>query len=541
MRVVRIQTQGFKKVVMVDHTPDPETNVIQVRGDNAEGKSSLIDSIMAALGGAEASPIKPIRTGEEYAAIRVTLGDDGPDLIVTKYYDEAGEKLKVTNAEGAEWKAGQTKVDNLLGRMTFDPLAFSRLPADKQAVELRRLVPLAVDLDALAAEDKADTAARRDVNRDARALKARLDVIPVETDLPEDKPDLNALTSTLASAADVNTAIERERDRRAAVLQNAVALDTEAERWRSDATAQRAEAARLIERAERAEALALDKDAEAVGVRRDLDALPPLDEPVDTSAARAAIDAARATLDRFARKEARDRLSADFEALRLRSEGFTAKMEARAKVRSDALASAVMPVPGLSLARLCDVVPGEESEELIVVYEGEPFAQASGAQQLRVSMRLAMAANPKLRVMLIKDGSLLDTKGLALVKEMAGSENYQVWLESVGEGDGTGLIMEAGTVRGAPEPERLDPPKRRRKADPAERTGEIASGDGYVPLGVVQLPAGDTAIEAGQAVKINDAGKVEPAAPPPARRKPSAMREFSTPTPKPGGLFGDDE
>ena len=49
----------------------------------------------------------------------------------------------------------------------------------------------------------------------------------------------------------------------------------------------------------------------------------------------------------------------------------------------------------------------------IVTFNGLPFDQASTAEQLRVSVAIAMAANPKLRVLRIKHGNDLDADNLA--------------------------------------------------------------------------------------------------------------------------------
>ena len=52
-----------------------------------------------------------------------------------------------------------------------------------------------------------------------------------------------------------------------------------------------------------------------------------------------------------------------------------------------------------------------------VLLNGLPLSQASGAEQLRLSMAIAMAGNPKLRVLRIKEGSLLDDDNLALLRD----------------------------------------------------------------------------------------------------------------------------
>ena len=68
-----------------------------------------------------------------------------------------------------------------------------------------------------------------------------------------------------------------------------------------------------------------------------------------------------------------------------------------------------------------------------VTYNGVPFSQASSAEQIRVSLAMAMALNPKLRVVRILDGSLLDADSMRQVAEMATAADYQVWVERVAD------------------------------------------------------------------------------------------------------------
>jgi hypothetical protein len=50
---------------------------------------------------------------------------------------------------------------------------------------------------------------------------------------------------------------------------------------------------------------------------------------------------------------------------------------------------------------------------------GEPWSQASDAERLVASMQMAMAMNPKLSIVRVRDGSLLDGDSMRLVAEMA--------------------------------------------------------------------------------------------------------------------------
>ena len=110
-------------------------------------------------------------------------------------------------------------------------------------------------------------------------------------------------------------------------------------------------------------------------------------------------------------------------------------MEAREEHKRAAIAAAKFPVEGLSL--------GEEE----VLIDGLPFDQAHTSKKIRTSMAIAMAANPEVRVIRIVNGSMLDSKSMKIVAEMAGAGDYQVWIERVSDGDGVGIIIEDGMVR----------------------------------------------------------------------------------------------
>ena len=65
---------------------------------------------------------------------------------------------------------------------------------------------------------------------------------------------------------------------------------------------------------------------------------------------------------------------------------------------------------------------------------------------------MAMALNPKLRVIRILDGSLLDAENLALIADMATAQDYQVWIERVADASGVGVVIEDGAVAGGEQP-----------------------------------------------------------------------------------------
>lgn len=103
--------------------------------------------------------------------------------------------------------------------------------------------------------------------------------------------------------------------------------------------------------------------------------------------------------------------------------------------REQALSAASFPIDGLSF------------DDEGVLYNGVPFAQASAAERLRVSVAMAMAMNPQVRVIRITDGSLLDSDNLRLIETMAKDKDFQVWIERVDESGEVGVVIEDGQVK----------------------------------------------------------------------------------------------
>ena len=163
----------------------------------------------------------------------------------------------------------------------------------------------------------------------------------------------------------------------------------------------------------------------------DLPALPTLQ---DAAAIGAELEQAQAMNKLIEQRSRKAQFAGEAGDIERRARELTEAIDARDKVKADAIAKAKMPVPGLGFG------------QGIVTFNGIPFDQASTAEQLRVSVAIAMAANPKLRVLRIKEGSMLDQDGLALIAEMAATHDYQVWLEVVSSSGKVGITIDDGSV-----------------------------------------------------------------------------------------------
>ena len=429
--IVSLQSENVKRIKAIRIQPDGALVVIS--GDNGAGKTSVLDSIEYALGGEKSLPPEAIRRGEKGARVVIDLGD----LVVTRKWTPKGTSLTVAAKDGARYPSPQAILDKLVGSLSFDPLAFAKMKPAAQLETLRRLVGL--DFTAAEAERKRLYDERTLVNRQADQAKARTAAMPQHDDAPAEPVSLSDLLAEQdglnaklrerdALAAQAN---ERTREREQALFNVATADDrvSEIDAKIADLQKKREAWAAAKQRAEQAAADAKDAQVQAQA------AVDAFAEP-DFADVRRRIGEVEQTNAKV--RENADRAKAQREAdeHKAKSDALTAKIDALDKAKAAAIAAAAFPVEGLSV--------GESG----VTFADLPFEQASGAEQLRVSLAMGIALNPKLRVLLIRDGSLLDAESLAIVAEMAQAAGAQVWLERVGKGAG-GVVIEDGEVAGA--------------------------------------------------------------------------------------------
>lgn len=389
MKIISLETTNYKRAKHVEIIPDPNGTLVIVAGKNGQGKSSVLDSIAAALGGANSKTTpKPIRDGEDRAEIVL----ETEDLTVTRVFTPSGSRLTLTSKDGAKYPKAQAKLDELVGKLSMDPLAFTLLDDKKQLAQLLDLVELPFDPEALEVERKQVFDERTAVNRRVKEFESALAQFG---ELPAELPSAEVSVAELLGEYRNLESAQQERARYMTDLNESTYKVEELERQLAAARKHLADV------------------TEAIGHMSDYTA--------DLEALRGKIDGAEET-NRLVRKaQERGALAFQFEAAKGQANSLTAKLDQIAQTKADGLAAAQFPVDGLGFT--------EEG----VTYQGVPFKQASSAEQIRVSMAMAIALNPTLRVIRIQDGSLLDADSLALVEETAREHDMQVWMEVVGD------------------------------------------------------------------------------------------------------------
>jgi hypothetical protein len=426
LRILGLEVQNVKRLKAINIAPSGD--VVIIGGRNGQGKSSILDSITMAMGGKEAICAKPVRDGESRASTTIDLGE----LVVTRTYTEAGGgTLTVKNRDGAKFSSPQAILDKLTGALTFDPLEFSRLKPAKQLETLRELVGVKTDL--LDQQRQAKYDERTTTNRELASAKATLaglaDAIAGQTE-PEGEPDISKLTQELEEARAHNVANSTTRARLlkaeevAEKAHNALQDQRiEVERLKKLLADAEAKLPKLQETYEQATG-SLERGQGVVAALKDRD------EDAIVERMRT-FNEVSALAGQFA---AHRETQAKVEALEAQAAEQTKRIETLDERKRDRIANAKYPIEGMTL--------GDDG----ILLGGVPFEQASQAERIRVSVAMGIALNPRLKVLLIRDGSLLDEESMASIAEMAAEAGAQIWIERVGNGAECSVVIEDGEI-----------------------------------------------------------------------------------------------
>lgn len=403
-RITKLEAENVKRLRAVQITP--EGHLINIGGRNGQGKTSVLDAIEMALGGGRTIPDKPIREGEESARIIV----ETDELKITRTFTEKGSYLKVTNKDGAKFTNGQEVLDALIGKFSFDPLAFTRLDPKKQAETLRELV--GIDTSELDQRRAVTFSTRTDINRDVKRFQAALD----------NSSHYEGVGDTEKSAKEILDAIEHANQNNARFRNAEQTISTCTTRIGLINEEISVLKAKLRD--------AQEQKDKALAIKNEISL-------IDTKELKDSLDSIEDYNRKVRENQQHAMITEQLDRATQRSDELTEEIQCIDEEKAQVIREARFPIEGLGF-----------DEENRVTYNGIPFQQASSAEQIRVSVSIGLALNPKLRLLLVRDGSLLDTDALALLDQLATEHDAQILCERVGEGKECQVIIEDGMVKG---------------------------------------------------------------------------------------------
>ena len=403
MNITTLSIENVKRLSAIRITADGKPIVLT--GNNGAGKSSVLDGILLALSGAGLED--PIKHGATRAVIKLKIEGKEEALNIERIIRPGSRELKVTYADGKPISSPQRFLDSLVGSIAFDPLEFVRLKPKAQADSLRSL--LGIDTAAIDGKKAYFYAERTVVNRQIENLKGQIDGIPEHA---ADVPDEEVSASDLIKQRDE---IADQIGKREALAKQLTSLTQQ----QSDLFARIAKGKALL--------ASLEADLEAVtyGVQQEnkqlvaqqnhCDTLPPIDSITRKIAS---VDLTNQAVREKRRRKEVEKALADSHT---KSEELTQKQKDADAEKARLLSEADLPVPGMEI-----------SEDGVTV-DGVRFDQLSTAQQITTSAKIAMRSNPKLKIILIREGALINRANTEALCELAKERGYQLWMEKFSE------------------------------------------------------------------------------------------------------------
>lgn len=427
--IVLLKSNNVLRLDAVEITP--KGNTVIIGGDNGQGKTSVLDSITLAIGGKAAKHQMPLKQGEKKGNVVVVLDD----LIVKRTFTEKGSNLVVTNRDGAKFQSPQSILDKLTGELTFDPLAWSNMDSQKQLSILKKMVGL--DFTEKDNERKKLYDERTQINNEGKRLKAQYDSLPDFKDVPENEIQINDLVSELDEAQKKNREREITQGQIEHLEQNLSGKKESINIANANIENAEKKIQELQDFIKKTDLAVKQFDVDCSDIQKSIEELEQKikdSEIIDTDPIKEKMSSAESINRKVRAKKEKEDLYKSIQEKKYFSLAKTEKIEEIVASKEKVLSDASFPVPGLSFN-----ADG-------VLYNGIPFNQASSAEQLRVSVGMGIAMNPKLKILLIRDGSLLDEKNLQAVSDMATEAGAQIWIERVGKGEECQVIIQDGKV-----------------------------------------------------------------------------------------------
>lgn len=412
MKILSFNVRNILKISELDMNMEGR-NLLLVGGKNAAGKSSALTALVMALCGkrqlGDQWPDVALKEGEKTGTVTVQLSGD------EELHDDVGftielelrrkrtgvvvDEFRVLDSTGEEAPEPRKLLERLYNFKAFDPLDFERSKPADRAQMLRDLVGL--DFSELDAEHAKVYAERTVINREGKSLAAQHDAMEV----PDGTPDESFSYSELHQDIEDATAANRHLAEKAGEIRSLNQLDETLA----------AEEVKLRNRL-------MDIDREKQQIRDRIAAAQKVvdeNEQIDVEPLKAKVRTIDETNRNVEAKKRKMEVAVLLEKRREESKAKSDRLKAIEQEKQDRLEKATYPLPGLSL------------DESGVVLDGLPFEQASKAQRVMASVKVGMALNPKLRLLVCQDGNDLDNDTLAALDTALQENDFQMLLEFV--------------------------------------------------------------------------------------------------------------
>ena len=414
VKISRLEAENIKRVRAV--ALEPTANGLTViGGNNRQGKSSVLDAIIWALGGNKYRPSEAKRQGSTIPPyIRIVL-DNG---FIVERKGKNGS-LKVTDPSGK--KSGQQVLDGFVEQLALDLPKFMGASDKEKAGILLRILGIG---DQLAAFDKQETELyneRLAIGRIADQKEKYAEEQPYYEDAPEDLVSISELIRQQQEILARNGENQKKRDALETINSRVLQLESQIREKRKELEDLQVSLEEAMDNQETAKkSVEQLKDESTAELEKSIEDIEETNRRV-----RANLDKEKAEEDA---KEYRDQYQA-----------LDKKIGTVRKSRTDLLKSADLPLEGLSV------------EDGKLTYNGQEWDNMAGSEQLIVATAIVRKLNPQCGFVLLDKLEQMDLATLEEFSRWLGSEGLQAIATRVSTGEECSIIIEDGHVAGQEE------------------------------------------------------------------------------------------
>ena len=417
MKVSTFRIENVKRVRTVEYEPAANGLTI-IGGNNAEGKTSILDAIAWALGGAKYAPASPQREGSALPPhIKITM-DNG--IIVER--KGKNSDLTVTDPTGA--RAGQRLLDSFIEQLALDLPKFMNAGDKEKADTLLKIIGVG---DQLKQCDK-------EINSLYNQRHAFGQIVEQKTKYAMELPSYPEAPLTPVSSLEL-------------IQKNAeiLARNGENQRKRNDLRELIASTARMKAefdlKQERLTALMSEMQAMREAMEKNNHDIEIAQKTVEelqdesTDEIQAMLHDIDATNTKVRANQEKERAKEESEGLRAQYDEMSSTLDDLRKKRTDLLNGADLPLPGLGVEDGC------------LTYKGHKWSDMSGSEQLIVATSIVRKLNPQCQFVLMDKLEQMDLATLQSFGEWLKSEGLQVIATRVSTGDECQIIIEDGMIK----------------------------------------------------------------------------------------------
>ena len=421
IKINKLEIENVKRVKAVKLEPS-QSGLTIVGGNNNQGKTSVLDSIAWALGGAAYKPSKAERDGSITPPhLHVVLSNG---LVVER--KGKNSELKVTDPKGQ--KAGQQLLDSFVEKLALDLPKFMEASDTEKANTLLNIIGVGSQLKELEQQEKEIYNERLAIGRiaDQKAKFAKeQEYFP---DAPKDLISASELIQQQQEILARNGENQKKRDRLSEITFEKNRISDEIQRLEEQIKSLQE---RLDER----------KTAYENAVKDEEIAMKTASELQDESTEE--LEKSLADIEEINRKVRinldKDKAEDDAREYQVQYDSLTVKLNEVRKQKTELLNDANLPLPELTV------------DDGKLLYKGQQWDNMSGSDRLKVATAIVRKLKPDCGFVLMDKLEQMDMITLKEFSEWLEKEDLQVIATRVSTGEECSIIIEDGYAKGSEE------------------------------------------------------------------------------------------